>query len=436
MDMNEREVFLFRNNRISRVKTEIVFCSLALFPRCSTKLEKKSAKHFSPQSRASNLEVTLSIETFRDWDSNTKSQTILASKNNTETIVEMASSSIVRLGPNEGNLSAELLRNAVTLFFRKTDDKGESDSSFVVRNKYFNANVVLKGTEDQKETAADVKEDGIILVFDAVRSNPDGSDEGGGASFDSLQAAHQKALCNNDCGDLLRLCVGVSLSELSPEEIRGKDHEKEYSRRILWCLDNGYEYIEADLSEEGQQKGHGDRDKDGFARIVEAIEGTVWSSAAMSTTKSTQLKDSLAETKQKVEELKSSMANDEESSENPYIPPDPSLMKMPELKVKEVTKRKPGETTDSAAAIFGLKDEKNGMDAEDVDADKLFSQMESVLKEAQQIRKEGHNLSDEERRERAGNAALALVNLMGQFGLDDDDDSEGYGSDDSMVADS
>eukprot|EP00531_Pseudo-nitzschia_arenysensis_P015778 CAMPEP_0116157380 /NCGR_PEP_ID=MMETSP0329-20121206/23314_1 /TAXON_ID=697910 /ORGANISM="Pseudo-nitzschia arenysensis, Strain B593" /LENGTH=346 /DNA_ID=CAMNT_0003654485 /DNA_START=48 /DNA_END=1088 /DNA_ORIENTATION=- len=346
----------------------------------------------------------------------------------------MASSSIVRLGPNEGNLSAELLRNAVTSFFRRTDDdKGESDSNFAIRNKYFNANVVLKNTEDQEETAADVKEDGIILVFDAVRSNPDGSDEGGGASFNSLQAAHQKALSNNDCGDLLRLCVGVSLSDLSPEEIRGKNHEKEYSRRILWCLDNGYEYIEADLSEDGQQKGHNDRDKDGFARIIEAIEGTVWSSAAMSTSKSTQLKDSLAETKQKMEKLKSSSAKDEE---NPYIPPDPSLMKIPKLEVEDVTKRKPGETTDSAAAIFGLKDDPNGMDAEDLDADKLFSQMESVLKDAQQIRKEGHNLSDEERRERAGNAAMALVNLMGQFGLDEDDDSEGYGSDDSMVADS
>ena len=164
----------------------------------------------------------------------------------------MASSSVVRLGSNDGNISAELLQNAITSFFRKTDDddKGESDSSFVIRNKYFSANIVLKNTDDEKEIPNDVKEDGIILVFDAVRSNPDGSDEGGGASFDSLESAHQKALSNNECGDLLRLCVGVSLSELSAEEIRGKDNEKEYSRRILWCLDNGYEYIEADLSTE------------------------------------------------------------------------------------------------------------------------------------------------------------------------------------------
>ncbi len=344
----------------------------------------------------------------------------------------MASSSVVRLGPNDGNISAELLQNAITSYFRKTDDddKGESDSSFVIQNKYFSANIVLKNTEDKKETPSDVKEDGIILVFDAVRSNPDGGDEGGGASFDSLKSAHQKALSNNECGDLLRLCVGVSLSELSAEEIRGKDHEKEYSRRILWCLDNGYEYIEADLSTEGQQKGHDDRDKDGFARIIEAIEGTVWSSAAMSTSKSSQLKDSIADSKQKVEELKSdSSAVAEESSENPYVPPDPSLMTL-NAKIESADKSKPDET----AAIFGLKDETQG--TEDLDTDNLFSQMESVLKEAQQIRKEGHNLSDEDRRERAGNAALALVNLMGQFGLEDEDDSEGYGSDDSMLDES
>lgn len=345
----------------------------------------------------------------------------------------MASSSVVRLGPNEGNISAELLQNAITSYFRKTDDeKGESDS-FVISNKYFTANIALKNTEDEKETPADVKEDGIILVFDAVRSNPDGGDEGGGASFDSLESAHQKALSNNECGDLLRLCVGVSLSELSAEEIRGKDHEKEYSRRILWCLDNGYEYIEADLSQEGQQKGHDDRDKDGFARIIEAIEGTVWSSAAMSTSKSSQLKDSIAETKQKVEELKSDSSGvAEESSENPYVPPDPSLMTLnAKIEAMDAAKKIPDET----AALFGLKDD-TAQGAEDVDADKLFSQMESVLKEAQQIRKEGHNLSDEERRERAGNAALALVNLMGQFGLEDEDDSEGYGSDDSMLDES
>ena len=104
----------------------------------------------------------------------------------------MAPSSIVRIGPNDSNLSAQLLRNAITSFFNKnaTDSTEDKDSSFVIRNKYFNANVALKNLEEeQDETASDAKEDGIILVFDAVQSNPDfGDSEGSGATFDSMNS--------------------------------------------------------------------------------------------------------------------------------------------------------------------------------------------------------------------------------------------------------
>ena len=92
---------------------------------------------------------------------------------------------------------------------------------------------------------------------------------------------------------------------------------------------------------------------------------------------------------------------------------------------------------------FGLnvfRDEGKGEGSrEDLEAEKLLQKMESVLKEATQIREASKSgvLSDDERRERAGEAALALVNLMGEFGLDDDDDDdEGYSSDDSDVVDS
>lgn len=403
----------------------------------------------------------------------------------------MASSSIIRLGPIDDNLSAQLLRNAICSFFKKKnydrkeegDDKDDDDdakciknddnlkgcSRLAIHNKYFNASIILKDIENEQEEDSEKNsvEDGIILVFDAVKSNPDrlnkdrSSVAQSGVTFDSLQYAHQKSLSNNSCGDLLRICVGVSLAELSPSEIRGKDHEKEYSQRILWCLDNGYEYIEADLSEAGTLKGHNDRDKDGFARIIEAIEGTVWSSATMPTSKSNKLKGSFASSKEKIEEnecigteCKGSflVEENEERKENKYEPPDPPLStptafqnQATEQIRKDVTSIKSdknddvGDTKieDSVASIFGFN-EVEGIDAEDINEDKLFVQMESVLKEASQIREASKNgiLSDEERRERAGDAALALVNLMGKFGLNnDDDDSDDYGSDDSGIVD-
>jgi hypothetical protein len=47
------------------------------------------------------------------------------------------------------------------------------------------------------------------------------------------------------------------------------------------------------------------------------------------------------------------------------------------------------------------------------------------LKQAKEIRVAAKNgtMTDDERRERAGDAALALVNLMGQFGMEGDDES-------------
>jgi len=326
--------------------------------------------------------------------------------------------------------------------------------------------VVACNLQQQQAFNSNDKEDGIILVFDALQCNPDRCNGSDGITFDSLRSAHQQAIDNNTCGDIIRLCVGVSLVDVSPSEIRGKEHEKEYSRRIIWCLDNGYEYIEANLSKEGQQKGHGDRDKDGFARIIEAIQGTVWSSATMSTSKTNELKDSYVNGKSMVQQSKynypksdNEIENDKEGAEgNSYQPPDSSLL-LTQTTIEQQDDSSNGKNVDAVNdnpikdsctdVAFSLEvlDEYKGVHApgmaqsqEDLEAGKLLEKMESVLKEASRIREASKSgvLSDDERRERAGEAALALVNLMNQCGLDDDDDgdiSEGYGSDDSGVVD-
>ena len=208
----------------------------------------------------------------------------------------------------------------------------------------------------------------------------------------------------------------------------------EYS--FSWCLDHGYEYVEADLSQEGQQKGHGDRDKDGFARVVEAMEGTMWSSA-VPTAKTRQLKTEYASDKVAVEN--NQQAKEEE--DNPYQPPDPSLFKASGDVNNEDTKTSTeGDDNDNAQAGGAAADpitnslldpaEVNASDMaqlrQDLEAEKVFDKMEGLLKQANEIRAAAKNgtMTDDERRERAGDAALALVNLMGQFEMDDDDDEE------------
>jgi hypothetical protein len=324
----------------------------------------------------------------------------------------MILTSVVRVGPSDGNLSAKFLRNALVSHIEKlststTSTPSESSHMLTISNKYFTANVLLEemGATPQSEQT---KEDGVILVFDALRSNPDLS-AGDGASFDSLSYAHQQAEENDTCGDLLRLCVGVSLSSLSPVELRGKDHEAEYSRRIMWCLDRGYEYVEADLSQEGQTIGHEDRDKDG-------------SSAVMFKAKTELLKETYLEDTAAIQ--------DEEEEENLYEPPDPSKFQS-QVNKEETSSNNISSEESNAEVGMLLEPEKVGPEEmkqlrKDMETEQIFDKMEGS--------KNGE-LNDDERRQRAGDAATTLFGLMDAFGLEEDEDSDADSSDnDSGVA--
>ena len=58
--------------------------------------------------------------------------------------------------------------------------------------------------------------------------------------------------------------------------------------------------------------------------------------------------------------------------------------------------------------------------------ERAFDNLESALRQASSIREMSRtaNLSDEDRRKRAGDAANLLLTLMQQVGMDDDDDSD------------
>ena len=322
--------------------------------------------------------------------------------------------SVLRIGPSDENASAALLRTALLSRFETEDDP----NAMTVSNRYFSAQVRLEDIQHAENCQK--KEDGIILVFDALRSNPDitGSTS---SSFDALTIVHNQAQEANQCGELLRLCVGVSIGEKTPSQLRGGKHEDEYSRRVLWCLDRGYEYVEADLSEEGQLAGHDERDKEGFARIVEAVSGTVWSSAVMGASKQNQLKQSYEKEKEPLNEAK---------EENPYIPPDPSLLASETLQtsvgsIEEATKNIQASLVEVSKSDEGLIDGEQTMEQ-----DRVMENLEGVLREATRIREASKNgqLSDDERRQRATDAAVLMMGLMND--LDVGDDSEIDSSDD------
>ena len=367
----------------------------------------------------------------------------------------MSCTSVVRIGSGAsspdggGSVSAKLLREAVLSYFARKQAQPPSSSTdnntLTITNKYFQAKVLLQelGTsspsKDDASSSSLLQEDGVLLVFDSLKSNPDLTIAAGigdtTESFDALAAVHDQAEAQGTCGDLLRMVVGVTLSSgLSPQELRGTNHEAEYSRRILFCLDRGYEYVEVDLSQEGQAKGHDEREKEGFARVIEALEGTVWSSAVMSKSKTQELKESYQEEAEKVQDT-------QEEEENPYEPPDPSkFAPVPSPNDKNVNvEKEPIDPTDMLLDPEQASSEDIQKLRQDMEAEQVFEQMEGLLRQANRVREQSKagELTDEERRQRAGDAATALMNLMSAFGLDDEDDGDDDddGSDSSSVAD-
>lgn len=296
--------------------------------------------------------------------------------------------SIVRIVPP--GPCATLIKHSLLSYFPSRGDV------LLVANKYFCAQLQLL---DDLDISGDdyTKDDGVILVFDGLASNPDRPHTATtNTTFASL-TGHHDILSTKNIGDLLQLCVGVSLTELSVQEWRGKNHEEEFSNRILWCLDREYEYVEANLSLEGQEQGHEERDKDGFARVVEALQGTVWSSAVMDQKKHADMKNAFEQVERNVMPVDIQNITDESSvvmlSVQEYIDDDK------EVDDVEYDRRK----------------------QERLDEQKMES-FESLMRQASDLRgasKDG-TLPDETRREQAAELALALMN---QLGLDDEDES-------------
>lgn len=312
--------------------------------------------------------------------------------------------SVLRIGPSDA--SSELLKQALLSYFDSKDP-----NTLTVSNRYFSAKVQLKDLPASDTNSNEEKEDGVILVFDALQSNPDNITEtSNNTLFDSLAHVHSHAEKADTCGDLLRLCVGVHVGEATPSQLRGNAHEEEFSKRVLWCLDHGYEYLEVDLSKDAQKSGHDERDKEGFARLVEAISGTVWSSAIMEKKKQQELKQSYQQEKEQLQQQ-----DDEKEQENPYVPPDPSLLD------SEIQASLVNNDTDTQPQEHDYFTNDDGGEEE-----RAMENLEGLLREATRIREASRagEMTDDERRKRAADAATLMMNLMNQLDVEEDQEDD------------
>jgi hypothetical protein len=324
----------------------------------------------------------------------------------------------------------------------------------------------MLGLSDPLNDPETHKEDGVLLVVAAEESPSGGHDSSTRSSspspssskllrFDALDDLHGTAEAEGKAGDLLRLCLVVSkLNAEAEPAVNGssnenagddeKEEEEEYSRRILWCLDRGYEYVDGvDLSTHGVRRGHDERDKEGFARVVEAIATTVWSSAVMRKSARQQLRSSYQQDKQSIVAGPGNPDRGIDDADGPdecgtYQPPDPIMMPQAPPPATSQGGGSPESDHDREERLLLQQeaDERRdtGTNAE-LGNEVYFDRFEGALREAGRIRDLSRSgvMSDEDRRKRAGDAAVLLMDLMNKMGagLDDDDDDEGEGDEGS-----
>jgi hypothetical protein len=355
--------------------------------------------------------------------------------------------SILRIGPHHEGSVAQHLQLSIVNYYQgvnwqatKTTTNDESNdtipiatisntSELKVSNKYFSATILFEGIFKQSSCSKSEdtvrSEDGIILVFNDSNKN---DIAGSFVSFDSLHHWHEQSKEQNMAGDLLRLCVGVHFGFKRTYE-SDKEEQDEYARRILWCLDRGYEYVEADLSTQGVMSGHDLREKDGFPRIVEAISGTVWTSAVMATSKLSQLKLSYENDRNETTVYDNKVPEKEKITVSDNDHEMINLTKETD-DITIVDDSKKNQSTNLVSELY-LDEDEIHIDNDtlrqrqtDMKEERQVECMEGAFREARQIRdlSISGTLSDTERRQRAGNAATILLNLMGLDGDESDND--------------
>jgi len=322
-------------------------------------------------------------------------------------------------GPLGSETSIDILKTELSNHFKPANDPSDDAdgsenghlSSLCIKNKYFTAQIQIipfhNNDNDNNDSVPDQKEDGILLIFPST-------------SIPITQIEYLTELHNSvpDAGDTLRLCISTSVGTQHKTAMTEKEYEEQYAQRVLWCLDLGYEYVEVDLSEEGLTGGFDVREKDGFARVVEAMGGTVWSSAVMTEAK-VKARRNIMECVSAVQEPDVGVGAIAGADD---VSTDVSTDDVADANHSETCKKEVKEQ----ATDPSLEQTKNEEEKKDEASMAIIDDIEQVMKEAKIIRESARNseMSDDERRQRAGDAAEMLMGLLDSMDFDEDGESE------------
>ena len=308
------------------------------------------------------------------------------------------------------------------------DEKGGVDEfTTTFTNNYFNATVCLSdmtklvngdtassgkngGTNNQKNNQVAEEVEGLIVVY-----TPSTFPE----TFKLVGKLFGEDGEYSMWGNELKLMVCVvtteeeetsyqsyiqRLNERGEEDIGGNDAKEDVINPFTFCLENGYEFNISRVDEAGCKLGFGEREKEGFSRIVESLEMGVWNS------KIEKGKEVAQPPKEKeIDGLPTPPNNTETSSNNNEtttinMPPNPA----------------------SSDLLKSLMSESSSSPGNEKNAEKQMENLEKLLANVSQIRNKSIGAgfsSDTERKVAAGEAAMKLMECL-MMGDDEDDSSD------------
>jgi len=273
----------------------------------------------------------------------------------------------------------------IKLLSKYNNNNNDSIDSIIISTKYYNANVTINRyvIDDNNNDISSLKEkcEAMIVLL---------NDKDNNSNSDLLSIVK----CDNDDDDDLiatKLLVNIKYNDIC----------NDISSRVLWSVDNGYEYIDIDSNDSSSISIISDsREKEGFPRLIEALEATMWSSLQM---------------KDKVITTTSSITSEILISEQTSTIKEEQIISSEEKTNKEYKIH----MDSNDKLILEVEDD---IDEEDV----FYKNFSDVIEKAKDIRAQvlSGNLSDKERRDNAAAIALQLAKMIDLNDDDDDDDDD------------
>jgi len=267
----------------------------------------------------------------------------------------------------------------------KYNNNNDSIDSIIISTKYYNANVTINRyvIDDNNNDISSLKEkcEAMIVLL---------NDKDNNSNSDLLSIVK----CDNDDDDDLiatKLLVNIKYNDIC----------NDISSLVLWSVDNGYEYIDIDSNDSSSISIISDsREKEGFPRLIEALEATMWSSL--------QMKDKVITT---TSSITSEILISEQTS---------TIKEEQIVSSEEKTNREYKIHMDSNNKL--ILEVEDDIDEEDV----FYKNFSDVIEKAKDIRAQvlSGNLSDKERRDNAAAIALQLAKMIDLNDDDDDDDDD------------